>query len=154
MAGCRRRSATGMIMYIALLVYSPSWLGCHALQAARGPVRIVRGRRSSSRVPTKGGSGEGGNSNKERRGVPGGGGAGGGGGGTGAGRGPGSNSTSGPHRSFHTPVGTSSNIRIGGMKGQRKSTHKKMKRSYSRGSMSVMARMRRKVRWCYAVRSM
>lgn len=129
MTGCRRRSAAGIILYIALLVYWPSWLGCHALQAAGGPVRIVRGRKSSSRVPTKGGSREGGNINKER---------------TGAGRGGGGPSSSSGRSTCSNAIGSSSNVRIGGKKGQRKPTHRK-RRSYSRGSISVMARMRRKV---------
>lgn len=138
MAGCRRRSAPRIFMYTAFFLYWPSLLGCHALQAAGRPVRIVRGRRSSSRVLTNGGSREGGNSHKERRG--------------GGGGGSSSSFSCRPDRSFHA-VGRSSNIRIGGTKGEHKLTHKKMRRSYSRGSMSVMARMRRKVRLQYAVTS-
>jgi len=89
----------------------PSCFG-NALQAAGGPVRpvrIVRGkRRSSSRVPTKGG-----------RRLKGGGGV-----------------SSSSERSFDTRTGEG----VRTVAGQRK-----VKRSYSRGSEGVMARLRRKV---------
>lgn len=99
-----------IVIFLVGLVYWPSWLGCQALQAAGGPIRIARGRRSSSsRVPSR----EGGKSKR---------------------RGGGGGSSSSSDRSFDA----SSNG------GGRKATHK-IKRSYSRGSMSVMARMRRKV---------
>lgn len=104
-----------VLFVVGLLVYWPSWLGCEALQAARGTIRIARGRRSSaSRVPS--GSRDGGKSSNRR----------------------GGGSSSSSDRSFDA---SSSG---GGNSGTRKSTHK-IKRSYSRGSMSVMARMRRKV---------
>lgn len=108
-----------MLFVIGLLLYWPSWLGCQALQAAGGPIRIVRGRRTSasSRVPS-GSRARGKSSNR---------------------RGGGSSSTS----------STSSNG-VGNGSGRRKATHK-IKRNYSRGSMSVMARMRRKVGSCTAV---
>lgn len=106
-----------VLIVVGLLVCWPSWLGCQALQAAGGPIRITRGRRSSSSSRVPSGNREGGKS-RERRG--------------------GSSPTCSSDRSFDAKSNG------GGSGGPRRAT-RKIKRSYSRGSMSVMARMRRKV---------
>lgn len=121
-------------MHVFVIGLVLSWPSSHALQAG-GPVRIAKGRRSSS--STVSGSSEGSRSRKghTRKGR--------GGGGAGGGE-LGRSSLPKQDRSFDRyRFSVHSNDRIHAGTGQRKATFRKLKKG---GSMSMMARLRRKVR--------
>lgn len=123
-------------MHVLVIGLVLSWPSSHALQTG-GPVRVVKGRRRSSSTISEGSEGSRSRKGHSRKGR--GGGAGGGGEG-------GRSSLPGhKDRSFdrYNRSTIPSNSRIRTSTGQRKTTFRKLKKG---GSMSMMARLRRKVR--------